>query len=181
MPSSNVATLDYTYCVQADVEDIMSVVGAALRLDDSGDRVVDATEQRAMTYAIIDATETINYYCFVKYATQWLATSNFINRACAVLAAYALCKHALNSAPESLVNWAAEYEHKLQEVRDGQGLLPNIPLRRKLAPQWSFTRIVPWPYQFRVIRVERQNSSTDPRTRLQQNTDYQESYSIDQR
>lgn len=178
MPSSLVAALSYTYAVQADIEQHISVLGLKLRLDDDSDGVLSTAEQAGLTDAIDEATETINYYCNNKYAASQLATSRFINRACMILATYRICTRRLNPVPESLIEDAAKVEEMLKEIRDKSALIPGLPLRRILAPTMSHTRLVPI-YSFRVIRVERQNSSQHNKTSLGQNVDYQEAATIE--
>ena len=178
MPSSLVAALAYTYCVQADIEQHISVLGVKLRIDDDDDGVLTTADQAGLTDAIDEATETINYYCYNKYAPSQLATSRFINRCAMILATYRLCTRRLNPVPESLIEDAAAVEEKLKEIRDKSAMVPGLPLRRVLAPVMSHTRIVP-TYDFKVIRVERQGSSQHNRTSLGQQVDYQEANTIE--
>ena len=179
MPSTSVIPPPYFYCTQQDMENILSAVGLLTVIDDLRNGALTADEQQMVTDAMTDATCTIDYYVGMKYAPAMLATSPFVDRCAAVMACYALRKHGGQPVPESLQEWALECEEKLKAVDQGK-VLPGVPLRRVLAPAWSFTRL-DMRNQFRVIRVEIQNSSQKPATSLPQNTDYQELYTPDLR
>ena len=58
---------------------------------------------------------------------------------------------------------------------NGKTTLPNVPLRRLLAPVWSNIRVDP-NYMFRCVRVERNQSSQYNPTQLQQNTDWNDAF-----
>lgn len=182
MASVQVITLPYLYCDQGDMERFMSVGGVYSRLDQDGDKVIDfATEQSFIQDCITEATETINFYCYDKYDPSILATSPWVNRKTTLFACYRLCSVRLNPVPDQLMEDAASTEELLEKIRDNGWKLPGVPLRRVLAPVMSLTRVVPWPYTFRCIRVERQNSSQYNRTTLQQNIDYQEAFQVEPR
>ncbi|HMO86302.1 MAG TPA: hypothetical protein PKC18_15420 [Lacipirellulaceae bacterium] len=165
-------------CTQADVERHLSVYGVRLRLDDDGDGHVDSAELAAMTDARTEASETCYFYLGQKYSEEMLATSNWVNRKAMILACYRICTRRANPCPDSLAEDAAKVEEELKSVADGPRLIPGLPLRRILAPTWSFTKADP-RYQFRVIRVEKNNSSQHNPTRLKQNVDYVEAFTYE--
>jgi hypothetical protein len=175
MPSDLVIAPPYFYCTQQDIENLLGADGALNTIDDLRNGAITANEQQMIVDAQTDSTCTIDFYCGFKYAPAMLATSPLINRWATVLGAYALRKHAGQSPPDSLVEWASEVEQKLEKILEGSALLPGVPLRRALAPSFSNTRLDP-RFQFRVIRVETKNSGSGPRTSLPQNIDYQELY-----
>jgi phage gp36-like protein len=161
------------YCDQGSVERYLSAQGVSLRLDDDGDGYISDTEQAALTDALIEASETCNFYLFWKYTPTMLATSNWVNRKATLLAAYRLCSRRGNPPPQIVVEDAARVEEDLKAVADGGRMVPNLALRRVLAPVFSNTRVDP-RYNFRCIRVERQQSSSQP-SQLPQNTDWTDS------
>lgn len=165
------------YCTEADVRRVSSSMAVDLRLDDDGDGTVSGDEALALQDALIDATETINFYCWQKYSPLSLSRSNFINRRASVLAAYVLSRRRDNPAPEALETSAEKAIEELESVCVNGKLLPGVPLRRTLGPSWSNTRCVPG-YTFRVIRVERNTSSRD-RTAKPVVPDYREQYTIE--
>lgn len=171
-------TSPYAFCTQADVERRLSALGVQLRLDHDNDGAVDADEQLTMTDAISDATETLLYYCWAKYAPEVLATSPWINRRAVDYAAYVLCGVRCNPIPEDVIRRVEAAEKLLKEVRDGNGFLPNVPLRRRMAPVWSNTRVDP-RYQFKVIRVDPQTSSRHSGGTYAQNVDWPASYTFE--
>lgn len=180
MPGPLVQAPEFLYCTQQDMENILSACGLLTTVDDLRNNAITSDEQQMVVDAQTDATCTIDYYLGFKYAPAMLATSPLVNRWAATLASYSLRKHGGQDPPASLVEWASEIEQKLEKIQEGVALLPGVGLRRSLAPSWSFTRLdLRW--QFRVIRVERNNSSNNPATSLQQNTDYQELYTPDWR
>lgn len=174
MASSNVQALPYTYCDQGDIERLLSPGGLYSRADENGSGIIGTTSQAVIADAINEATETVNFYCWNKHDFGVLASSVWVNRKTAILAAYRICSNRGNPVPDQLVEDAAKVEEDLTRVHDTNFTVPGVALRRQLAPVWSNTRVVPWPYQFRVIRVERNNSSQHNKTSLPQNVDYEE-------
>jgi len=153
--------LTYLYCTQADVESILSSAGVLDRLDDEGDQYVTSTELVAMTDIITDASETVNFYAWSRYSGESLATSNWVKRRTAELAAYELCTRRGNPAPEAVEAKALAAQEMLSKVRDRNHPIPGIGLRRILAPAWSNIRCDA-RYNWKVIRVERGTSTSEP-------------------
>ena len=166
------------YCSQTNVEQILSANGVTLRLDDSGDGTVSAAEQLAMDFALADAAETCNFYLWPKYSPSWLATSNWVNVRASWLATYALCDRRGNPCPESLEDRAEKVLEELERVHSGSHLLPGVPLRWAMAPVYSNVRADP-RYEYRVLRVERNNSSRQRRSALQTFTDWREAFYLE--
>ena len=166
--------LAYTFCQQSDVEQILSINGVSLRLDDDNNGAISAAEQNRMTDCINAATETCRYYLYSKYTDAILATSNFVNRACAWLAAYELCATRGNPAPDSIIDEAERWEEKLKAICDNGKRVPGLPYRMSQAIRYDNTRLNP-RYNFRVIRVERNTSSPVSTTQPVQ-TDFQDSF-----
>jgi len=160
------------YCTQADVEDVLSPLGVRLRLDDDRDDNVSDDEQHRMTACIARASEEINKYCWQKYTPESLATSNWVNQATALLAAVFLCRSRGNPIPESLIEERDEIKEELQEIKAGQLLLPNVPLRRRPSPKVSNVRVSAH-FQYKAIRKERNCVSPDV-DGLPQQPDYRE-------
>lgn len=167
-----IATLEYTYTTQTYVEQMLSAIGVTLRLDDGGDGSVSAAEQLAMTDAIVEATETCNYYLAQKYTYADLATSNWVNRCATVLAVYVLAARRLDPIPDSIAERAEKYEEKLKEIRDKGGQVPGLPMKITMAPTGTNTRC-DIRFNWRVIRVER-GTSTKKSSTLPQRPDYNE-------
>jgi hypothetical protein len=179
MPGPLVTPLAYTYLVQGDLERQMGVYGLKVRLDQNADGYITTDEQAIVQDIINEATETVNFYCWGKYTDAMLATSNWVNRKATILGVYRACTIRLNPVPDFVVEDSAKVEEELKTVRDGAGLIPFLPLRRALAPKWSNTRVVVWPFEFRCIRVERCNSSQQAPSPLNKFTDWYEAYAGD--
>lgn len=169
--------LTYTYTTRAAIERMLSAAGVRDRLDDDEDQLVTSAEEDALDDIIADATDTVNFYCWSKYAPEQLATSNLIERMTTKLAAWELCRRRGNPAPDALTEMAQEVQEMLQRVYENNHPLPGIALRRVLAPAWSNVRCDP-RYQFKVIRVERGTSTSEPtqQTAQPQFPDYQEGF-----
>jgi hypothetical protein len=186
MPGPLVQQLGFLYCTQTDIETQMSIKGVRLRIHDPASPAVptsnvpgkSVSEQpsQVLQDAIVEATETCNFYLWSKYDPMFLAQSNWVNRKATFLACYRIGSSRSNPPPDTWVEDALKAEEDLKAVADGPRIIPGLPLRRTLAPVMSNVRFVPWPYQFRCLRVERQNSSAHNRSQLPQNIDYQEAY-----
>lgn len=110
-----------TYCVEADIERIWSAEGLDYRADYNGDGQNNAD---VITDVIEETTEDINVYLLERYTAATLATSAWVTRKCAFLAAYELALKRGNSPPES-------WERKREELLL---LLDEIHHRRKDVP-----------------------------------------------
>lgn len=166
------------YCLQADIEHVLTQAGVSLAADDNGDGVVDATDQTHIADAIERGSETCAFYLWGKYADAWLRTSPSVRHWSSVFAAYHLRGRGGNPPAEVLETWAEEATERLQMIHDGGFTLPGIPLRRSLAPAWSNISCDPLRNNFRVIRVERNNSGTI-QTGLSQNPDWRDAFSVE--
>jgi phage gp36-like protein len=165
------------YVNQGDVERQMSIQGVNLRLDDDGDGYISKAEQAAMQDALVDASESCNFFLYPKYTPAMLATSNWVNRKAMLLASYRLCTRRNNPVPDNVAEDAAQAIEDMKSVADGARLIPGLPLRRNLCPTWDNTRCDP-RYWFAVTRVETQSSSQQP-TQLPVRTDWAESMTFE--
>lgn len=170
--------LPYLYCTQTDIENYLSAVGVKLRLDDDQDDIISTQEQEAMTDILAEATETINYYLFAKYTPAILATSWWVNRQATIFGSYRLCSRRTNPVADVVIEDVAKSEKQLEAISEGPKLVPNLPARMILAPHMSNTRCDP-RYTFRVIRVERNQSSLWSPTQLQQNVDRADEFTLE--
>ena len=152
-------TLDYYYCTQTQIEQALSVAGVLLRVDDDADGTIDSgVEADSITDARIEATETVNYYCWSKYTPARLSESNWVNRQAVALAAYAICSRRGNPPPQIIVERAEKAEEMLKAVADKGRVIPNLPMRRSLAPDVINQR-VDARFQWKVLRVEKDLST----------------------
>lgn len=173
--SSNVLPLPYQYCQLSDIQNYLSAQGVTLRLADQPGNVIDSFGNANVQDILNEATVTIDFYCFGKYTPAILATSMWVNRKATILAAYRIGSRRGNPVPEIIVEDAGKAEEELKAIADGPRLIPNLPLRRILAPTMSITRCDP-RYIFKVIRVERNQSSRWSPTQLPQNQDWQDAF-----
>lgn len=165
------------YASQADVEAILSAHGVSLRLDDDQDDVVSSTEQDAMDFALGDASITIDDYLGAMHTSAYLATSRWVNNRAAWLATYALCGRRGNPEPESLIERAEKIIEELEYHRRANRPLPGLPVRTRLAPNWSNLR-PDLRFNFKVLRVERSTSSRNE-SQLQTFRDWRAAFAIE--
>ena len=177
-----VAPLEYLYCDQTDVTNILSAAGFLDRLDDNRDGILSVAEQGAFTAIQTDVSEWVNFYCYHNYDPMYLSQSNWINLRAAELAAYLVCTRRGNSCPDVIYERAQKAEQWLQEIHAGRYMLPNVPMRRARAPVFSSLRADP-RFRFKVLRVETNYSSTTEPTQqptgYSQAQDFSELYSFE--
>ena len=166
------APLALLYCVQADVESLLSSQGVLGRLDDQFTGVVTPTEQNAMTNALNYATSKVNYYLQPLYAVTDLATSWLVWEWAVVIAAAWLAGRRGNPVPDSLKKNADGCIKDMEDVRKGFQQLPDIGYRTPGWPAWSNVRVDP-RYRLRQIRVETPISENTPVSGYSQNQDWQ--------
>ena len=145
----------YLYLTEQDLMSRLSVEGVLSRLSEAD---VTPLEQQALTDVLSDASETINFYTWMKYDPSVLVGIPWVNRRAVDLAAWIFCGIKANPIPESVQQKAEQAQKWLEEICDGPRLIPLANLRRRLAPVWSNVRVIPG-YQFKCIRVETQTSS----------------------
>lgn len=167
------ATGGYQYCTLADLQNRLSLEGVTHLLDDDGDGALTPTELALATECIKDASGTVSYYTWQKYAPNALAGNDWVKRRTVDLGVYVLCGRRANPIPDSVQQKAEKAEEVLQKILEtGKALIPFAPLRRRLAPVWSNSRVVVG-YRFKVIRVDPQTSSDRGTTHYAPNIDWE--------
>jgi len=154
------ATLDYLYCTQDDLNSFLSVAGVLGRVDDENTGSIDAEGQGYIDAAINWATARCNFYLAPKYDHADLATDYVVNEWCAMLAVHWLSIRRGNPAPGSFEDHYKEVLEDLASVRDGTNQL-DLGLREAAWPAWSNVRVDP-AYLLRKARVERPLSEQGP-------------------
>lgn len=167
----------YAFCDQDDIETILSVAGAQLRIDEDMDGVISAAEERIVPMCVSDAAETMMYYCSQKYTPEMMATSPWVSHRASWYACYVLCSLRANPVPESILGRLEAIQKELEEVRSGPGLIPNLPLRMRLAPTVSNSTL-DVRFQYKCIRIDPQ-TSTRPSGKVPQHIDYNAAYTFE--
>lgn len=165
------------YCSQADVEAIFSANGVQLRLEDPGDDSAYSTISDYMDFALGDAAVTIDDYLGYLHSPSWLATSRWVNNRAAWLACAAIAERRGNPEPESLTDRVDRILEELEYHRKHSRPLAGIPVRSRLAPNWSNVR-VDVRFNWKVIRVERRTSSRNQSV-LQTFRDWNDAFSVE--
>jgi len=157
----------YLYLTEDDLMNRLSTEGVLAHLDADGDGRVDQLEQQALSDVLSDASETVNFYTWMKYAPDVLQGNAWVNRRAVDLAAWVLCGLRCNPIPEGVQQKAELAQKWLAEIADGPRLIPFAAQRRRLAPVWNNSRVVPG-YQYKCIRVETQTSAPPNKGYVQQ-------------
>lgn len=166
------------FTTQADVEQLLSVVGVTARLDDDDTGAVSAPEQLAMEQARNYATARVKFYCVKKYDDLDLAASWMANEWATVIAAHWICTRRGNPVPDSikeLMYGDGTANNRgvmgdLADVRAGKATIPDIGTRNVEWPAWSNARVDP-AYRLRQIRIQRPISEKTP-TQYPQSVDW---------
>src|SRR5262245_62009918 len=106
----------FLYLTEIDVMNRLSAEGVLSRLDADGDGMVNPFEQKALDDALSDASETINFYTWMKYDPSVLVGNAWVNRRAVDFAAYVLCGLQGNPVPDSVWKKAEAAEKVLEAV-----------------------------------------------------------------
>lgn len=153
-PSSS---LTYTYCTEADVQTLLSVVGEETRLDDDISGSLSATESGYLTKIIAWATSRCNLYLLTKYPAGDLAESWIVNDWCTIIATYIVCCRRGNPPAGAIKQMYEQTLEDLKAIKTGELVLPDTALRQAAWPAWSNISFAD-VYPLRKIRVQRQIS-----------------------
>ena len=155
------SALNPQYCVQGDIEALLSVNGLMLGMNDSETGGISPTELGYLTNQGINyATARINDYCAGRYDQDQLATSWTINDFATVLAARWVRLRRGNPVPSSLDELYKEVMENLKEVKRGAYSLEDLQERVSGAPLWSNIRVT--LHDLRRVRVEMPISEQTP-------------------
>ncbi len=163
------------YCNEADLDRMLSSYTVDAMTDDE---TTGPAIEADINDCLVMAAETVNMYAIWKYTPEMMATSNWVNRAATILAAYELRQRRNNECPEQLLERAEKIEDQLQQVLDGKMPIPGLPRRYRKQVVFSNIR-VDMTYNFRCIRVEKNTSSPWSRTSQIQQVDYQDLFSVE--
>ena len=166
--------MSYTFCTRAQIERRLSAEGVLSRLDHDEDGALSPEEEAALADAIDDASQTIQFYLWAKYDPAIMGNYSWVQHRAVDYATYLLCGFRGNPVPDSVYERVEKAQAFLEAVQQGKATVPGLPLRRRLAPQWSNVR-VEVGYQFKCIRVE-PNTSAPHSGKYTQQTDYEALY-----
>ena len=144
------------YCVQADIERLLSTQGVKDMADHDEDGFNDTG---VVQDAIDEATGMIDLFCRGRYSSVGLATSLVIANWATTIAASALCELRGNTIPDSLtrkVTWIVET--MLPQVQAGHLNLPGLAFGNDLRPAMS-NMTIDRRYVRSIARVTRVNST----------------------
>lgn len=150
------------FCQQSDIEDVLSVDGLSLRLDDNNDGAVDATEQGRVTRSIYYATSRLGMY-LSRYNAADLQQSQVVTEWAAIFATRWLCNRRGNGVPSGIQEAYDEAMLEIKEVQAGRMDLMEVAAREVPWFAWSNCRVSA-AYRLRRIRVERPISEKTPTT-----------------
>ncbi len=115
-----------TYCVQADVNAVLSEAGVRNFADDNDDGSNTTTETSYVTRAIERGAGKMNSILDTIYKLSDLSGNEWCRDCNAAIAAKLLAGRRGNPVPESLVTDCDEYMETLKEIQLGQQKVPGI-------------------------------------------------------
>ena len=137
-----------TYCVEADINRVLSSGGVIAFADHDESGTSDAG---VVDDCIVRASEEINLYCRQRYSEAGLLTSSLVTRWATILAACFVCELRGNPVPASLAKEADRLlEEILPNILAGKMNLPGIAYANDLRPavsnltvdrRWRFSKI----------------------------------------
>ncbi len=140
------------YCSQTDLQNRLSADGITYRTDDG--------PPTSLGDVIVDASTQIDEHLFFLYDPVQLATSDWVRERCADIASYLLCERRGNPVPPGIARKYERAMDRLEQIRLGLLAVPNLPIRKEMAPVMSNVRIRLDPFPRTV--VERNNSTGTP-------------------
>lgn len=105
-----------TYCLRADVEDIISAAGVAMAVDDNRDGVNTPAEDARVTRAIEMAASNMNSRIGRRYKLSDLSSNDWVKFCNATLAAEMVMRRRGNGPPPSVVDAADQYRDDLNDI-----------------------------------------------------------------
>lgn len=140
------------YCSQNDLQNRLSADGVAYRVDDN--------PPTTLGDVLTDASTIVDEHLYSLYDPAQLVNSDWVRERAADIASYLLCERRGNPVPPGI---QAKYERtmtRLEQIRLGVLAVPNLPIRKEMAPVLSNVRIRLDPFPRTV--VERNNSTGTP-------------------
>lgn len=116
---------------EAEIVEVMGEAGIAMRMDDVDPEDYDTTLNRIMA----DATDTVKLYLSGRYSVADLDASDFIHRRCTFIACYYISRRRGN--PGQFREMYEEARGDLEEIRDGDLILPDTPVSSDMTPALS--------------------------------------------
>ncbi len=166
-----VATYSYSFCLQAQVEVILSEEGVRNYLDD--DRQGEAIASY-VTDCIEMATAEIMMYCSARYSRETLQQSVWVKWTAATMTAYFITRRKGFESPASLVARYTSLIDTLKLIQQGGMSIPELAERNESAPAMSNVTIDS-RFQTAKTRVERTISTgKQPANGITQNVDVTE-------
>jgi len=149
------------YCTQDDMEQVLSVSGVELRLDDYPSDT---------NFVIDDASALIDAYLLTRYDPAQLGQSRWVRHACTDIAIYNLCMRRANSVPGSILKKYEDTIKMLEKAAVGALKLGDISPKRPAIPFMSNMRpsVNPWP---RTVVQKEKSTGTATIADYRQKTD----------
>jgi phage gp36-like protein len=151
-----------TFCVQTDVENVLSALGVEEFTDHEN---AGSTDTTVLDTCITQASQELEMWCMGRYTAAVLATSEVVTLWTANMAAYFVCRLRGNPVPDSI---AAEFQRLtdpingiLPKIKAGKLQIPGLALRGDLRPTISNMHI-DRRYTHNRARVDKAASTNAP-------------------
>jgi hypothetical protein len=136
------------YGAVTDLQNRLSSVGVALRVD-------DVPPEPTTGDVMNDADSVIDEHCLLAYSQANLFLSRWVNQRWSDIAAVHLCERRGNPCPPGLGRRYERTLERLEMVRIGRLLIPDIAMSRAFAPVLSNVRVRLAPTPHTVVEVVR--------------------------
>jgi len=143
------------YCTRAQVAVVLSEVGVDNRVpnDANRDTVIDAMIERA--------TAKINNYCFTRYETSVLATSEWVTWCCVTLVIHYLNKRRNNPGVGAVAEDVDDYLEELRQIKAGTMDIAGLATRYDTSPSVG-NYVVDRRYKRSIVRRVEKISTGGP-------------------
>lgn len=138
--------LAYTFTTQAEIERLYSVEGVELQVLD----LKNANVALHWAEVIADATTEMTSYLQGLYADADLYNNYWVRRRATWIAAYRLSQR--SGSPPQFAERYLQILEELQKVKNGDIMIPDVPVRSDLAPSMS-NMYVDARYEYQKIRT----------------------------
>ncbi|MES2793692.1 MAG: hypothetical protein V4719_29025 [Planctomycetota bacterium] len=116
------------WCTQLEIEDLLSSNGVSVSTNDSQGNSVSDPE--IVAFAIERGQSKLAQYLTLKYDVSTITSANvWVKWAAATFAAVEIMRRKGGVVPPGLQEMYEEYIVSLKDVKDGPGLIPDLPQR----------------------------------------------------
>lgn len=151
-----------TYCVQSDVEAVLSEFGLSARVDDDRDDTIGTTEALIVTAMIRQAAGRMNSRLQKRYKLSDLVDNDWCKDTNAWIAARNFTLRRGGAPPTGLETMVQELFSELDSIRDNDADVPDISESFEAIPTVSNFTVEPFRRHAKVRVIERISTGEKP-------------------